>query len=93
MAQLEGFGAGKASNPVYVGKPEALINLRIDPQFSPLPRSDAGIERDVLVSRHWPLPGRPLGPSKGDRSPDSLLGKRGLAVEIYPISFGQEIAV
>ena len=86
-AFLEGFGARKSGDAVYVGKPKALIDLRIDPQFSPLPQSDAGIKRNVCELASLAATREAVGSLVG--RPDrriGLLGKGCLAVEIYPVS-------
>ena len=43
-ADLVGFAAGVSRHPKGVAEPEALVDLRIDPDFGAPPRPDTGIE-------------------------------------------------
>ena len=46
-ADLVGFAARKSREAEGVAEPEALVDLRIDPQFRALPQLQSGIERGV----------------------------------------------
>jgi hypothetical protein len=67
---------------VRIGESEALIDLRIDPQFGAFPQPRTGIERDVSGLATLPAMRQAVGALKGgaDRG-IALPDKRGLAVE------------